>query len=121
MTQDDFRESCVIYYSPDDKCWIAHGLRTDQVGTGDCVVDALADLMKAIDQILALARQEGDIEVLREAPPEIQKRAQSAKQLPIELCEIAHKKVRGTWPAELKVASPETEEYVTRIEEPIPA
>jgi hypothetical protein len=123
MIQNDFQDECLLYYSDEDRCWIAHSLRSDQVGTGPDVVQALADLIKAIDQILALARREGDIEILREAPSEIKEKMKSANHLPNELYEIAHKIARGTWPEGFKVeAQPtETERYRTPIEEPVSA
>ena len=40
---------CLIYFSEDDNCWVAHGLHTDQIGTGDWFVDALADYLVGID------------------------------------------------------------------------
>lgn len=49
------RDTCVIYYSREDKCWVAHSVRTDQIGMGDCVVHALADLMRAVEQVLRIA------------------------------------------------------------------
>jgi hypothetical protein len=74
-----FRETCVIYESSEDGCWVVHGLRTDQIGTGNCVVDALADFMKAIDQVLKIASQGKNISVLRPAPPEVRAMAKTAR------------------------------------------
>ena len=103
IMQKRLQEDCVLYYSTEDHCWIAHGLTTDQVGTGDCLVDALADFIKAFDQIVALAKREGDIDILRNAPPATQLQQASAQSLPREFYEIAHKKARGTWPDENKI------------------
>ena len=48
----DAAESVVIYWSAEDNCWIAHSLYMDQIGTGRRVVDALADLIKAMNAVL---------------------------------------------------------------------
>jgi len=101
MTEDKgsrVDDICVIYYSRDDDCWIAHGLNTDQIGTGDCVLHALADLMTALKQLGELAAEDETIEVRRDAPVSIRKKVASAQRLPRELYEIAHKMVHGDWP-----------------------
>jgi|WetSurMetagenome_2_1015567.scaffolds.fasta_scaffold12491_7 hypothetical protein len=118
-----FTETFVIYQSEEDKRWIAHGLRTDQMGYGDCMVDALVDYMKAIDQILRVAVEEKDIQILREAPPEVQARAKTAQRLPREIFEIAHKRVRGEWPADLTVEAMSSDDavYKAHVREPVPA
>ena len=116
-----FRETCVIYESSEDGCWLAHGLRTDQIGTGNCVVDALADFMKAIDQVLKIASQGKNISVLRPAPPEVRAMAKTARRLPREIYEIAHKKVYGHWPQEFCVAAPSRQTFKTTLSEPLVA
>ena len=115
-------DTCVIYHSEEDGCFVAHSLRTDQIGTGDCVVAALADLMRAIEELLELAEKERDVAIYRDAPPEIRRMAKRAKPLPVELYEIAHKMVHGEWPKELAVnASPRKRgTFTARIKEPIP-
>jgi hypothetical protein len=120
-TKRRLRETCVLYESSEDGCWIAHGLRTDQIGTGNCVVDALADFMKAIDQLLKIAAQGKNISVLRPAPPEVRAMAKSARPLPREIYEIAHKKLYGRWPREFCVAAPPKQTYKTTLSEPLPA
>lgn len=95
---EPFDETAVIVYSEEDRAWIAHGLRTDQIGIGNRIVEALADLLKAIDQICETASHDESLAYLREAPPEIQKRAERAKMLPKEMYEVAHKMARGEWP-----------------------
>jgi hypothetical protein len=93
-----FPDQCVIYYAPEDKCWVAHSVRTDQIGTGDCIVDALASLLRAVDFVVEDAVQDHTLAVLREAPKEIQDMLNTAKLLPKEAFEIAHKMARGKWP-----------------------
>jgi hypothetical protein len=114
-------EKFVVYFSKDDDCWLAHGLRTDEIGTGDCVVDAVADFIKAIDQIARLAEREGDIEIFRDAPKDIQRMAKTAKPLPEEIYEIAHRRARGDWPRDFHVDTARTKRYTARIQEAIAA
>jgi hypothetical protein len=91
-------ESAVIYFSHEDNCWIAHGLHTDQIGTGVRIVDALADFLKAVEQICEEGEKDRTLAVLREAPPEIKARYKAANKLPGEIYEVAHKMVHGQWP-----------------------
>ena len=83
-----FTEECVIYYSTEDTSWIAHGLHTDQLGLGDCVVDAIVDLMVGLRNLSELAQKE-DVQMFVEAPEEIQKLCQGAKPLPDCISQIA--------------------------------
>jgi hypothetical protein len=117
------RETCVIYESAEDGCWVAHGLRTDQIGTGDCVVDALVDFIRALDQIIKVAGREKNVELYRPAPPEIRAKAKTAKKLPREICEIAHKTLCGKWPSGLDVCvkPPKRGTLKTTVREPVPA
>ncbi|MGA2501239.1 MAG: hypothetical protein ABSH20_26165 [Tepidisphaeraceae bacterium] len=93
----------IVYHSAEDDCWIAHSLRTDQLGTGDCIVDAMADALKAIRQVAALAARDKTVALFREAPRDIQQLAAHARSLPAELFEIAHKMVTGAWPDDMPV------------------
>ena len=106
----DFQDEIVVYHSKVDGCWIAHSLRTDQVGPGESVVDALTELMRALRATLAAAEADETLAYLREAPPEVQAIARGSTPMPEELFEIAHKKVHGTWPEELSFdATPRNE------------
>ena len=93
----DFVDTVFIHYSQDDSCWIAHSLRTDQVGTGADMGRALADLITAVDQVFELAQNDATIQVMCEAPKEIQDRAAMGRKLPREFFEVAHKIARGEW------------------------
>ena len=73
-------------------------LRTDQVGTGIDMGHALADLIRGVDGLLELAREDETMAYLREAPADIQARAAASKNLPREIYEVAHKIARGDWP-----------------------
>lgn len=92
------KDEFVIYYSKEDESWIAHSLRTDQMGLGDCVVDALADLMLGLHNLHQLAKTQKDIQIAFEAPDEIKKIARQAKHLDDCILEIAFKKFCKTWP-----------------------
>ena len=96
-------DECVLYYDKDDECWVAHSLRMDQVGTGDCVVDALVSLLRAVDFVLHDAAEDMTLAYEREAPKEIQDLKIGATKLPHEVYEIAHKIVHGEWPEDLAV------------------
>ncbi len=117
------RETCVIYKSLEDACWVAHGLRTDQIGMGDSIVEALADFMRAIDQVRKVAAQGRNVALYRPAPAEIRAKAKTARPLPREIYEIAHKKVYGKWPADLPVTvKPRSRQtFKAVVDEPLPA
>ena len=116
-----FMDIFVIYSSKDDHCWVAHSLRTDQIGTGDCVLEALMDGMKAVDQIVELAEKDGDVEVFCDAPEEIAVLAKSAQPLPQELYDIAHKKLYGEWPDKcgIKLDVPASETFTIGVPEKV--
>jgi len=97
--------NCLIYYSPEDEHWIAHSLHTDQLGTGECVTEALADLIKGLENLFALATEQPDIEIFREAPEDIKRMIRYAKPLPGEIFDIAYHRVHGNWPKDFAVSS----------------
>jgi hypothetical protein len=101
----NFDDTVYLYFSEEDGCWIAHSLRTDQVGTGIDMGRALADLIRAVDQVVDFARQDKTIQIFCDAPKEVQDRAALAKPLPLEIFEIAHRIARGQWPDELAIVS----------------
>ena len=111
-------DECLVYWSADDNCWIAHSLLTDQIGTGDCVVHAIADLLQAVKGLLELAAEDDTIQVLKPAAAEVRKLSESAKALPREIYEIAHKMVFGGWPDDMQVEfTPKTHEpFKTKLE-----
>jgi len=97
-----FADTFVIFYSKPDECWVAHSLRTDQFGTGDCVVDAFVDGMKAVDSVCEIARRDRSVEIFHDAPNELFEIAKNAKPLPKEVYEIAHKILYGDWPEQIQ-------------------
>jgi hypothetical protein len=96
-------DAYLIYECPDDRVWVAHNLYADQIGTGDNIVEALADCMKAVEQVIALAAHDPSVVAWREAPEDVQRQARNARQLPQKMYEVAYKKARGTWPDYLSV------------------
>jgi len=92
---------CVIYYSRKDKCWVAHSLDLDQIGTGDCVLDALVGLLRAVDHVYHYAQKDPSLCVYRDAPDSVWDMFKTAQQLPGEIFEIAHKIVHHTWPEDI--------------------
>lgn len=114
-----FKDTCVIYYSRTDKCWVAHSLRMDQIGAGDCVVEALAELIKAVDHVLHCAQRDATLGVLREAPAWVRAKVTNAQKLPAEVYEIAYKMVRGQWPEkfEPEFKYPKNRRFVSEITE----
>jgi hypothetical protein len=78
-------------------------MRTDQIGTGVRIVDALADMIRAVHQICRQAAADESLAYLREAPQDIQHLYSTAQKLPKETYEIAHKMVHGEWPSYLKL------------------
>jgi hypothetical protein len=111
-----FKDECVIYYSTEDASWIAHSLNTDQMGFGDCVVDALVDLMVGLQNLLALAQKE-NVEVIVQAPPEIQRLRQNARQLPDCLVQIAKERFYHQLPLEwgISIDIPQSELMITPL------
>jgi NTP pyrophosphatase (non-canonical NTP hydrolase) len=103
--QNHFDE-VVIYWSKDDHCWIAHTIQTDQIGTGDRIVDALADVLKAVASIIEEAERDCTLAIYRDAPDEIKDIAKTAKRLPHEIYEVAHKMVHGDWPKDWNPPEP---------------
>ena len=97
-----FKDEIVVYHSEEDGCWIAHSLRADQIGTGDRIIEAIADLIRGMVALLAMARDDHTINVLRDAPDSVQKIARESKTLPWEIFEVAHKMATGEWPDDLE-------------------
>lgn len=102
-TGGNFADEVVIYHSAEDECWIAHSLRTDQIGAGDRIVDALAALIRGVRELCKMAREDETIALERPAPEEIRRLFTGADTLPIEMFEVAHKMATGQWPEELSV------------------
>lgn len=118
-----FRDTYVIYFSKDDKCWIAHSLRIDEFGTGDSIITALMDGMKAVDQCIELVKQNPKIELFSDAPQEIWDMARTSDKLPKEMYDIAHKKLYGQWPKVLQLEATTDRKQVFNYGrlEPLPA
>jgi|WetSurMetagenome_2_1015567.scaffolds.fasta_scaffold96242_2 hypothetical protein len=97
-----FLDVCVIYPSQHDKgMWVAHSINTDQLGVGDCVLDAYVELRRAVTALLAAAQDDPSIQVFRRAPQEVCDRLLTAKELPKEIQEIADMQMTGSFSATL--------------------
>jgi len=94
---------CVIHWSKQDDCWIAHSLHTDQIGHGAGPLYALADMLKAVQNVMALANEDETIQPWREAPGHVHKMCEGAEPLPKEIFEVAYMMVHGEWPKHLRV------------------
>jgi len=119
MAKIQLRDEVVIYQSPSDGDWIAHSLQTDQIGYGQSIVEALADAIKAVDQVCHAAEQDETLAYLRQAPQEVKDLFDHAKPLPQEIYEVAFKKVHGAWPIDWDVPKPieGAEAFKTEIQE----
>jgi len=88
----------VVYPSSEDQCWVAHSLRTDQIGVGDSIVEAVVDLVGAVRNLIAEAAKDERVQVGQDAPPEIQRLAESAEKLPDSIISVITQRVCGPWP-----------------------
>lgn len=104
-------DEIVVYHSDEDGCWIAHSLRADQIGAGDRIVDALADLIRCMHSLLEMAAGDESIKHIREAPEEIKAIARTSTPLPGEIYEVAHKMATGEWPADIQPDFKPTDEH----------
>lgn len=94
----DIDYACLVYNSSADGCWIAHSLKTDQIGTGECVINALADMIKAVNQVHELAKKGSDIAFYQPPPKSILSKMKKARELPIQFIEIAYRIATNQWP-----------------------
>lgn len=84
-----FKELVVVYPSSDQgvdgEVWVAHSLRTDQVGVGQDPVEAVRDLCFAVKTLLEEAESDKTVRVEQPAPIEILERYHGAQPMPDEL------------------------------------
>jgi hypothetical protein len=113
-----FKDECVIYFSQEDRSWIAHSLYTDQLGYGDCVVDALVDLFVGTQNLIALHVKDPTIEVFCDAPKEIQNLRKTAKPLGNALLQVAYERYVKKLPWPMHIDIPENELFKTQFSEP---
>ena len=111
-----FNDTCIMYFSKVDNTWIAHSLHTDQIGTGNNLLDALIDIMIGLNDLIALKNKDKSILLFREAPEKIQKLDQKAKHLPEEISRIAFRKIHGDWPKGLKFSVDSIKKHCLRAE-----
>ena len=94
---------CVIYFSTQDDRWISHSLHTDQIGLGPGPLYALADMLKAVQQVMKAAADDETIQPWMEAPASVQEMFKNADPLPKEMCEVAYWMDHGRWPDYLRI------------------
>ena len=120
MLKIGLAETVVIYHSEADAGWVAHGLRTDQIGIADTPVDALAQLLRLLEVLCEEAAKDSTLAYLREAPQEIQQLAEQSEILPGEIFEVAHWKAHGRWPETWQVPTTAgRSSFVAQIHEPV--
>jgi len=114
----NIQEKILIYYSHSDKCWIAHSLSTDQIGVGDCIVEALMSLIKAVCFVVEDGFKDNTLKILRDAPKDIQQKISKAEKLPQEVYDIAFKMVHGEWPQDIEpdFRADDRNPYITETE-----
>ena len=97
-----FVDVAVIYPSPNEKGkWVAHSIETDQIGVGECVLDAYVELRRAVTALLNAAVRDPSIRVLNRAPESVCNRLMTARKLPDEIVEIAELRLNGRFSATL--------------------
>ena len=97
----EFTDTFVIYPSEQEEgFWVAHSLNTDQIGTGQCVLDAYVALLRAMRILLEEAAKNPNLRLLTPAPKEVRDRCKHARRLPMEIIEIASMVLDGKQPAE---------------------
>ena len=104
MTYDEF----VIYKAPDDEGkFIAHSIRSDQIGMGDTPVDATCELIYALRGLMEELEKhpERSDEIGRKAPKNIQDLYFKAKKLPEDIWNAIKERVCAPY---TKKKSPKT-------------
>jgi len=92
----EFTDTFVIYPSEQEEgFWVAHSLNTDQIGTGECVLDAFVAVLRAMRALLEEAGRNPKLRLLSPAPKEVRERCKHARRLPMEFIEIASMILEG--------------------------
>ena len=92
------RDPVVIYWSDEDQEHVAHSLNHDQIGTGETVLLAFADCIRAVEQVKRLASEKEGIVVFSKAPEDVWKRLENAVRLPEEVNKMAYWRANDHWP-----------------------
>jgi len=71
MREEKDKYECKVYWCDVDDVWISHSLYTDQIGAGITLVEAVQDMIKAVDAVFELAAEDETIQPWRDAPKEI--------------------------------------------------
>lgn len=70
-------DTIVVYPSEDGVHYVAHSLRTDQIGVGETFTEAVAELSRAYVALWEAHARDPSVVIERPAPPEIQLLASS--------------------------------------------
>ncbi len=85
-----FGDIIVLYPSVDDVepgLWVAHSARTDQVGVGHDLIEAIRELALSVRTLLEEAAKDPTVRVEQPAPLEVLRKLQGATSLPKPLLE----------------------------------
>jgi len=84
---DAFEDILVIFPSEGDVeegLWVAHSVRTDQVGVGHDPIEAVRELAACVRELLLEAASDDRVRVEQLAPAEVIRRISGARPLPEE-------------------------------------
>jgi len=62
MSEDSKKYECRIYWCDIDQVWVAYSVNTFQIGCGYTPVEALQDMIKAVDITFELAEEDETIQ-----------------------------------------------------------
>jgi hypothetical protein len=110
----------VVYYSRQDRCWIAHSTLTDQIGTGETIIEAMVDLLRALEQLLELARQDPSIQIYRRAPASVLGLLTEAIPIPAQIVSLAEEKFRASTAREFRIDAERESTYAFTSEILVP-
>lgn len=128
-----FPDHFVVYRSTeeeDERRYVAHSIRTDQVGMGDDMEEAIVDLFAALRTLFAEAERDPRVVVAQKAPEEVVDRFLESPRLPDEIWSRVFSRLRGIrheeegyWQPDVEddeeeVAAQELEEAAT-VDEPL--
>lgn len=86
MVRDNFEDIVVVYPAEEPGQFVAHSIRTDQIGVAPTPHEALIEVLHALYDLFEEARKDRRVEIQRLAPPEVRERFfESATKVPDEV------------------------------------
>ena len=83
MPKKSFEDILIVYPSDcDPGKFVAHSVRTDQIGVGDNAVEAICELFSAVRDLLEEAAKDTSIVVECLAPDEVLRKFATAHKIP---------------------------------------